>query len=69
MIVVRMASEYKLQLIYRAEFHDIYAEHSEHAEFGPLLQRMKVVDEHGESQMDEDQWEAASELFNFERRC
>lgn len=23
--------------------------------------RMKVVDEHGESSMDEDQWEAASE--------
>ena len=57
-----MASEYKLRLLYRAEFHDIYAEHSEHPEFGPLLQRMKVVDAQGESQMDEDQWEAASKF-------
>jgi hypothetical protein len=33
----------------------------EHREYGPLLQRMKVVTADGESQMDEDQWEAASE--------
>lgn len=65
-----MASEYKLRLLYRAEFHDIYAEHHEHPEFGPLLQRMKVVDAQGESQMDEDQWEAASELCNiWTREC
>jgi hypothetical protein len=57
-----MASEYQLKLLYKAEFHDIYAEHSDHREFGPLLRKMKVVDEQGESQMDEDQWEAASEL-------
>ena len=55
-----MASEYKLKLLYREEFHDIYDEHHEHPEFGPLLQRMKVVDSQGESQMDVYQWEAAS---------
>lgn len=56
----RMASEYRLHPLYKAEFHDVYAEHSEHPEFGPLLERMKVVDKSGASQMDEDQWEAAS---------
>lgn len=39
----------------------MYEEHQEHQEFGPLLVRMKVVDANGESSMDEDQWEAASE--------
>lgn len=55
-----MASEYQLRVVYKEEFHDVFAEHHEHPEFGPLLQRMKVVDASGESQMDEDQWEAAS---------
>ena len=45
------------------EFHEVFAENQEHADFGPLLQRMKVVDANGESQMDEDQWEAASEYI------
>lgn len=57
---IRMASEYQLRVVYKEEFHDVFAEHHEHPEFGPLLQRMKVVDASGESQMDEDQWEAAS---------
>lgn len=30
-------------------------------DFGPLLARMGVVDERGQSAMDENQWEAASE--------
>lgn len=59
--LLRMASEYQLRLLYKAEFHDVYEEYCEHAEFGPLLQRMKVVDSAGNSQMDEEQWEAASE--------
>ncbi|KAL5511540.1 ABD1 [Sanghuangporus vaninii] len=62
---VQMASEYHLQLLYKAEFHDVYAEHCEHPEYGPLLQRMKVVDANGESQMDEDQWEAANVYVAF----
>lgn len=59
--VHRMAAEYKLYPIYKEEFHQVYEEHQEHQEFGPLLVRMKVVDANGESSMDEDQWEAASE--------
>lgn len=56
----RMATEYDLYPTYMKEFHEVFSENQEHAEFGPLLQRMKVVDANGESQMDEDQWEAAS---------
>lgn len=59
--VGRMAAEYDLYPIYRQEFHEVYTEHSEHPEFGPLMERMKVVDKEGNSQMDEDQWDAASE--------
>ena len=63
--LTRLAAEYQLKLIYKAEFHDVYADHVEHPDFGPLLQRMNVVDAKGESQMDEDQWEAASMLFQI----
>ena len=56
-----VANEYGLSLLYKKEFHEIYQEESEDLEFGSLLKKMKVVDEHGESAMDEDQWDAASE--------
>ncbi len=59
----RLADEYDLVPVYVKEFHEVFAENEEHAEFGPLLQNMKVVDSNGESQMDEDQWEAASTLL------
>lgn len=55
-----MAAEYKLHLVYRQEFHNIYEEHQKDREFGQLLVRMKVVDSEGASAMNEDQWEAAS---------
>ena len=55
-----MAKEYGLELKYKEEFHEVFAEHQEHPEFGPLMVRMKVVEPNGESSMDEDQWEAAS---------
>ncbi len=57
----RLATEYGLHLTYVKEFHEVFADNQEHAEFGPLLEKMKVVDANGESSMDEDQWEAASE--------
>lgn len=56
-----MATEYGLQLKYKEEFHAVFEEHQEHPEFGPLMVRMKVVEQNGESSMNEDQWEAASE--------
>ena len=58
--VERMAAEYGLHPVYREEFHQVFIEHQQHPEFGPLMVRMKVVDSNGESAMDEDQWEAAS---------
>ncbi|KAF9792271.1 guanine-N(7)-methyltransferase [Thelephora terrestris] len=59
---VRLAEEYKLVLKYRKEFHDMFTEFSEHPDFGPLMTRMQVVDAQGDSKMDEEQWEAASEF-------
>ncbi|KAG6813611.1 hypothetical protein H0H92_009228 [Tricholoma furcatifolium] len=57
---VQLASEYDLYPVYKEEFHQVFTEHQEHQEFGPLMVRMKVVDPNGESSMDEDQWEAAT---------
>ncbi|GJJ15084.1 hypothetical protein Clacol_009359 [Clathrus columnatus] len=66
----KLAEEYSLYSIYREEFHDIFQSEREDKEFGALLQRMKVVDSRGVSQMDEDQWEAANIYlgFAFEKR-
>ena len=55
-----VVSDESLHPLYKREFHDVFDEFREHAEFEPLLQRMKVVDQNGETDMDEDQWEAAS---------
>jgi len=65
-----MAAEYNLYPVYKEEFHQVFEEHQEHPEFGPLMVRMKVVDANGESSMDEDQWEAANIYiaFAFEKR-
>lgn len=60
-----MAAEYKLKPIYKKEFHEIFSDNSEHTDFGPLLVRMKVVDRDGESQMDEEQWDAASKHLSL----
>ncbi|ETW85458.1 hypothetical protein HETIRDRAFT_311168 [Heterobasidion irregulare TC 32-1] len=62
---VELAAEYGLHPVYKKEFHEVFEEHQGHAEFGPLLERMKVVDKDGESQMDEDQWEAANIYIAF----
>lgn len=60
-----MAAEYGLHPTYKEEFHQVFTEHEEHPEFGPLMVRMKVVDADGSSAMDEHQWEAASEYPHF----
>ncbi|KAJ6623431.1 mRNA capping enzyme-domain-containing protein [Mycena sp. CBHHK59/15] len=67
---VQMAADYNLYPIYKEEFHEVFDHNREHAEFGPLMVRMKVVDANGESAMDEDQWEAANIYiaFAFEKR-
>ncbi|KAJ7738465.1 mRNA capping enzyme-domain-containing protein [Mycena maculata] len=67
---VQMAADYGLHPVYKEEFHDVFSEHREHPEFGPLMVHMNVVDADGESAMDEDQWEAANIYiaFAFEKR-
>lgn len=59
-IFFRLALQYGLHLLYKEEFQEIYNREHGHPEYGPLLEKMKVVDADGTSQMDEDQWEAAS---------
>jgi mRNA (guanine-N7-)-methyltransferase len=61
---VQLAQEHNLHLIERKEFHDIFMDQREHRDYGALLKKMRVVDDEGESQMDEDQWEAASEYLS-----
>ncbi|KAG8884850.1 mRNA cap guanine-N7 methyltransferase [Tulasnella sp. 331] len=61
----KLASSYGLTLKYKKEFHQVFEENQEHNEFGPLLQKMNVVDANGESHMDEDQWEAANVYLAF----
>lgn len=65
----RLAEEYQLYPVYKEEFHQVFEEHREQKEFKELLWRMKVVDRDGESAMDEDQWEAASECFFAGSNC
>jgi len=59
-----LAAEYGLRLLYKKEFHEIFAEEQDHKEYGPLLTRMKVRTPEGDSDLDEDQWEAASTCLN-----
>ncbi len=65
-----MASDYKLDILYKKEFHQVFEENQDDPEFGPLMVRMKVVDANGESSMDEHQWEAASTFpFSLTSPC
>ncbi|KAG8966861.1 mRNA cap guanine-N7 methyltransferase [Tulasnella sp. 419] len=67
---VELAAEYGLVVKSKQQFHEVYEENHNHREFRPLLQKMKVIDENGESHMDEDQWEAANiyVAFAFEKQ-
>lgn len=58
---VALAREYGLELVYRKTFNDILVEEQASTDFGPLLGKMGVINAVGDSAMDEDQWEAASE--------
>ncbi|WVR03912.1 hypothetical protein IAU60_000911 [Kwoniella sp. DSM 27419] len=60
-----LAMEYRLRLVYKKPFHDVLQEEKETRDFGPLLGKMGVVNEYGESAMDEDQWEAANLYMAF----
>lgn len=62
---LRMAREYKLDLLYRKPFHDVFVENQEDPELKALLFRMKVVDKDGKRTMDDAQWEATSTSLLF----
>lgn len=49
-----------MRLVYKKSFNEILTEEKDTRDFGPLLGRMGVVNSEGVSNMDEDQWEAAS---------
>ncbi|KAF8491945.1 mRNA capping enzyme-domain-containing protein [Gautieria morchelliformis] len=65
-----LAREHGLHLLYKEEFHNIFEAERSHPDYKRLLQRMYVVSASGESQMDEDQWDAANIYlaFAFEKR-
>lgn len=67
---VGLAREYGLELVYQKTFNDILQEEQSSRDFGPLLGKMGVINEDGESAMDTDQWEAANlyMAFAFEKR-
>ena len=59
-LMSRLAGEYGLRLVYKKRFHEVLEEEQSSRDFGPLLKKMGVLNDLGESSMDEDQWEAAS---------
>ncbi|KAL1755332.1 mRNA capping enzyme-domain-containing protein [Schizophyllum commune] len=61
---VKLAAEYGLLPIYKEPFGEVFQE-SEKKEFKQLLIRMKVMNEEGESNMTEDQWDAANVYIAF----
>lgn len=64
-----LALEYGLKAVYHASFHELFEENRENDEFAALLQRMRVVNAEGESELTEEQWEAANiyVAFAFEK--
>lgn len=68
----RLALEYDLHCTFCADFQQIFSEERQDAHFAELLTRMKVVDAQGDTEMNMDQWEAASafpSIFNCANKC
>ncbi|GAA6061658.1 hypothetical protein JCM10212_000841 [Sporobolomyces blumeae] len=62
---VELAAEYGLRPAYCSPFSDIFADESDDPLFAQLLTRMRVVDQDGNAEMDEDQLEAAMLYLGF----
>jgi hypothetical protein len=60
-----LALEYGLKLLYHATFHELFEAEREAPEFAMLLQKMRVVTAEGESELTEEQWEAASKCTSL----
>lgn len=55
-------------MTFHEDFQRIFVEERADADFAKLLQRMRVVDRDGETEMTVDQWEAASTLPKLIRK-
>ncbi|TNY23598.1 mRNA capping enzyme-domain-containing protein [Rhodotorula diobovata] len=62
---VTIAAEYGLSPVYCADFSSIFADEQEDPHFAQLLRRMKVMDDEGNAEMDEDQLDAAMLYLGF----
>ncbi|GAA6003206.1 hypothetical protein JCM10207_001799 [Rhodosporidiobolus poonsookiae] len=62
---VELAAQYGLTPTYVADFQTIFADEQDDAHFRQLLRRMKVMDEEGNAEMDEDQLDAAMLYMGF----
>jgi len=60
-----LALEYRLQFHYKRSFHELFVDHKDSAEFGKLLERMRVVNSQGESELTEEMWEACNIYLAF----
>lgn len=61
-VCLSLAKEVGLQLVYCSDFTSIFEEERGDSTFATLLRKMKVVDNQGNTQMDIEQFEAASEF-------
>ncbi|KAK4053654.1 mRNA cap guanine-N7 methyltransferase [Microbotryomycetes sp. JL201] len=62
---VQLAEKYDLELAYCSDFQQLFAAERQDPQFQALLQRMKVVNAQGETDMTIDQWEAATLYLGF----
>jgi mRNA (guanine-N7-)-methyltransferase len=60
-----LAGEYGLKLVYNSTFGDLFFSHKEDPQFKSLMQRMRVVNEFGDSDLDEETWDAASRFSSL----
>ncbi|GAA5991141.1 hypothetical protein JCM11641_004044 [Rhodosporidiobolus odoratus] len=62
---VALAAEYSLRPIYFDSFQSIFVNEQQDPHFSQLLRRMKVMDEEGNAEMDQDQLDAAMLYMGF----
>lgn len=58
--LLSLAAEYGLSLVFYSPFADIFQDEQENPEFKELMKKMKVINDEGESAMDEDMFEAVN---------
>ncbi|GAA98282.1 uncharacterized protein L969DRAFT_93117 [Mixia osmundae IAM 14324] len=61
----QLAAEYSLKTVYRAEFHELFESNQHDKRGAESLQRMRVVNDQGQSDMTLELWEAANIYWAF----